>query len=937
MQKPIILVDTFGYFFRSYYALPRLSNSSNFPTSLLAGFSNFMLNLYKEHPDTCIIFALEGEGSIRKQIYPDYKANRREAPADLLSQLPIAIGWLEKMNVPRIAIDGYEADDCLASLASLANAEGLEVKIISKDKDLYQLINPKTSLIDYNDYACKKKITARHCVKKFGIEPKDFITYQSIVGDSSDNIPGIKGIGPKGAIQILENFKSLEELYGALDSSEDGLIGLLSKRSVGLIKEGRELAYISRELVSLKRDLLASYDFSAALNTQNHQPLLHIKDELEKYEIDRVLTRIGGFTITKKTESKISLDFSHNTLSTLDSIKAILSAVPQSAPIAFDCETNGLDPRVNKIVGFSFCIDGSRGYYVPLLHREALASGASPSLWEEESENKSSRQVHNQLSLEESKEALGLIFSHPLIGHNIKFDLNMVLHNFGIYPKAGVMDSMVLAWLISVGGSLSLDNLMLHYFGYKMLAFDEVVPKDKTFDYVDIQIATKYASEDAIATHRLYNKLVSVCPKEVFKLASEVEFPLILTLFSMEAAGLSLRRAHFLDLEEEFKTKLQELQAIIYKESGQEFNIRSPKQVAKVLFEDLGLDSKDKNLSTNESILHDLQGQHPVISPLLQYRELFKLLSSYVEPLLSRSEKTPRIYTSFIHTGTSTGRLSSKNPNMQNIAVRSDLGRRIRAGFEAPAGFKLVSLDYSQIELRLLAHFSRDPMLLESFRKGEDIHTRTAITLFEDFDSCDSKRQAEFRRIAKGVNFGLIYGMGARKLSLTLGIDLADAKEYINRYFAHFPTVKTYLDGQKSKILKRGYSATLLGRRRYFDFLGLNEFDAYLREGVNAIFQGSAADLIKLSMNAILQSDFGALLDSNGRFDSKESSLPPSFPYGNEARLLLQVHDELVFEIQEELALDRANRIKLLMEGIYPLRVPLVCNLSVGASWDALK
>ncbi|STQ86398.1 DNA polymerase I [Helicobacter muridarum] len=948
----VILVDTFGYFFRSYYALPPLQNSKHFPTSLLTGFSHFVFNLYKDNPNTCIIFALEGKGiNRRKEIYPLYKANRQEAPQDLLLQLPVAIEWLDKMQIPQACVDGYEADDCIASLAKLATSKNLDVEIISHDKDLYQLIDDRVCLFDYTR---KQRISYEECHTKFGVMPKDFITYQSIVGDSSDNIPGIKGIGPKGAVRILEHFNNLDSIYSALESNEQDIVKIFGKRIAGLIKEHKDMAYLSRNLVTLRTDLFDEYDFSLSQNNNNLMPLLKIQHELREYELNKILLNLKRYDTklaNSNTTSKSCIANTHTNqfganefnyiahlITDSKELFDILKSIPKDCIIAYDCETNGLNVRQDRIIGFSFCFDGLNGYYVPIAYTldEIISSKDSiQSLlnYAEDINLQNSSQSSNEsnnmpkrshISKQDAKMALEIIFSHPIIGHNLKFDIGMAWHNFGVKPACSIRDSMVLAWLLDSNRSVSLDNLMQEHFNHKMIAFSDIVPKNATFDSIDIELASKYASEDAVATYVLYYKLESICSKEILEVATNLEFPFIFTLCYMEDWGIRVNKEHFLSLRHEFTKNLHSLQQQIYKQCNFEFNINSPKQLAEVLFTRLGLDtSNNKSLGTNESVLTKLIDSHPVISTLLEYREVFKLFSTYIEPILELSKTQDRIHTQFIQTGTNTGRLSSKSPNLQNIPVRTKLGRRIRAGFEADKGNVLVSLDYSQIELRLLAHFSKDYVLLESFHNNADIHAKTASKIFkDDFDNANENSKSEFRAIAKSINFGLIYGMGARKLSATLGISNAKAKEYIKQYFDSFPSVKQYLESKKEEIMQNSYATTLLGRRRFFDFFNATEFmrQNFLREGVNSIFQGSAADLIKLSMNAIM--NHKAFLGSGSNL---------------KAKMLLQIHDELIFEIGESSARDIASDIKDIMEHIYPLEVPLVCNISIGKTWADLK
>ena len=1040
----VILVDTFGFFFRSYYALPPLHNSKHFPTSLLTGFATLIFNLYKEHKDSCIIFTLEGGGTNRrKEFYPQYKANRKEAPQDLLLQLPVAIEWLEKMGLPTLSLQGYEADDCIATLATLAKKDGYETQIISHDKDLYQLISEGIYIFDY---AKKQAITQKECYEKFGVLPNDFIMYQSIVGDSSDNVPGIKGIGPKGAQSILAHFKSLESLYENIEKDYENIVSLLGKRTAGLIKEHKEQAFISRNLVTLRTDLLQNYDFLSKKNEFEISPLLTIKDELESYELHRILQKIlprrknntqhvetiplgdiganpfeqrAGFrsqdsgdskenasqspTPTQvvknldsischteplgevsnmKAKSDISTSSQYN--NHLDSINYalnlvahpnldwnldskntphnlafqyiphlitdskelfnLLESIPKGNLVAFDCETNGLDVRVADMVGFSFCFDGLNAYYVPFLHGgikrekskyEVMKSQsisqnlfsteeAKPtfSLFDDTTMSKDSADndttnAPTQISQSDAKKALEILFSYPLIGHNIKFDLHIAWHNFGIKPKHIPQDSMLLAWLDDPSQSVSLDNLMKKHFNHNMIAFSDIVPKKATFDSIDIKTASNYAAEDAAATFQLYFYFKNTLYPHLFTLAKDLEFPFIRTLCAMEDCGIAINYSYFKNLKTTFSHTLQQLQQEIYEKAGVSFNLNSPKQVAEILFDTLKLDTKRKGksgYSTDEATLLALKDSHPVVPLLLEYREIFKLFSTYIEPILKLGKNENRIYTTFLQTGTNTGRLSSKSPNLQNIPVRSEMGRSIRKGFVSRDGYKLLSLDYSQIELRLLAHFSGDKVLLESFHNNADIHAETAKLLFKD----SNKDFSFLRSIAKSINFGLIYGMGARKLSQTLNITQSEAKQYIEDYFATFPSVKQFLESQKDSILKNGYSSTLLGRKRYFDFFSATEFMRanFLREGVNTIFQGSAADLIKLSMNEIYR---------------KIESLD------NDCFMLLQVHDELIFEIKDSIIESLSKELKEIMENIYKLKVPLVCNLSIGNTWAELK
>ena len=933
-MQQLIIIDTFGFFFRSFYALPPLQNSQGFPTGLLTGFANLIMRLYKSNPHDYIIFALEGGGeSVRKQLYPDYKANRQETPKDLLLQLPIAIEWIEKMGLVKLMYEGYEADDAIASLANFAKAKGLETQIISHDKDLYQLIDDSTYLLDPIK---QTPIHEPECIAKFGVPPRLFIDYQSLVGDSSDNVPGVKGIGAKTACKLLEHFGSLDAMY----ARENELESVVSKRLAQLVREQKDMALVSRKLVTLEKNLPINIELKN-LRMPEKNPLLGIIDELISYEFTKIVQRLSGEPMNVKLSRKISspapdhaLDsslestppessntsfrFCAHTLWDLPSIQALLAPLPKDTKIAYDCETTGLDTSKAELVGFSFCFDGCNAYYVPVAHSYLGAP--------------------QQLGLEQAKLALELLFSFPLIGHNLKYDLK-IAKKLGITPKREIYDSMLLAWLQDSMSKVGLDEQMKRWFGHEMIPFSKALGDGEDFSQVACDIATTYAAEDAAASFALYHKLCKQLESSglshLLHLANTLEFPFIHVLLAMEECGIRIDREYFEQLSKRFSTELTHIEQEIFTLCDEVFNLNSPKQLGAMLFEKLGLKAQRQikgGYSTDEKTLRTLYDAHPVIPKILEYREISKLENTYVEPMLKHSNQG-RIHTSFLQTGTATGRLSSKNPNLQNIPVRSEQGKLIRAGFRAREGYRLLSIDYSQIELRLLAHFSKDSALVEAFCKGLDIHLQTARILFGE------QLAKEKRHIAKSINFGLIYGMGARKLSQTLGISFNEAKAYIQSYFAAFPSVKDFLKSKEEEIAKQGYAQTLLGHRRYFDFANASEFMRanYLREGVNTIFQGSAADLIKMAM-----------LKIHAHIANSHVSM------------LLQVHDELIFELpcderanarentlsgvgesrqrsSNKSAQEWAQEIAHIMDTIYTLEVPLESSIALGDTWAELK
>lgn len=905
-MKTLTIIDTFGFLFRSYFALPPLKNHDGFPTGLLTGFAKLIMQLYKDYPQDYLVFALDSkEENFRKSIDPLYKANRPEVPQDLKLQLNVAIEWVEQMGFKNLSIAGYEADDVIASIKKQAHSLNVSVRIISHDKDLYQLIDDNTFLFDPKK---KKEIHAIDCIEKYAVTPEQFVDFQSLVGDSSDNVPGVKGIGAKGAAGLLHNFKSLDGIYENINK-------IASKRLQAMLQTCKEDAYRSQKLVRLREDLLDNFDLQGCqMPSQN--PLLKITESLKAYEINSVLNKILPKDSTKnslhffenaakirnsqdfipQTPAPIPFHFNAHLLNTNAKLQEFLPQITHDSIVSFDTETTNLDVFNAKMVGFSFSLDGINAYYVPLSHNYLG--------------------VGEQVSQEVALEFIQTLFdSKAIIGHNLKYDLEILRTNFNFSPKRfhNIKDSMLLAWLYQSDLPCNLDSLMLRYFKHEMIHYKDVVKKGENFSQIAIEYACQYASEDAAACYQLYQRLASLLPPHLLQVAESTEFPFIQCLVNMELSGTKIDIEYFNELKSEMSAKLSSLSEEIFAIAQKNFNLNSPQQLSIVLFEDLKLQSGKKTksgLSTSQTVLNSLIDAHPIVPKILEYRELFKLFSTYIEPLIEHAKLNPahKIYTSFMQTGTSTGRLSSKNPNLQNIPVKTTQGRRIRQGFIAQENHLLVSLDYSQIELRLLAHFSQDEAMVEAFCQNADIHLETAKKIFGE------ELAKEKRAVAKSINFGLIYGMGPKKLSETLKISYQEAKTYIQNYFESFPTVKDFLKAQEDFILENGYSLTLLGRMRKFNFYGIQEHQraAFLREGINAIFQGSAADIIKMAMNAITQVNL-------------------------ESKLLLQVHDELIFESPIACAESEAQKIASIMENITTLKIPLQCTIKYGNHWGDLK
>ncbi len=900
MSKTITIIDTFGFLFRSFYALPPLKNKDGFPTGLLTGFTNFIASVEKEHNTDYIVFALDVKGpTFRNEIDPEYKAHRPAPPEELTMQLPIAIEWVKQMGFATVSQTGYEADDMIASVAKLATQEGLNVRIVSHDKDLYQMIDDGKVVVV--DAIKRKSIDEEACIEKYGIRPNQFTDYQSLLGDSADNVPGVKGVGKVTAEKLLKQFDTLKGIYENIDEV----------KPAGLQKKLRDFeadAWRSQQLVTLVDDIFESLDFdSFKLPEQN--PFLGIVDDLHKYELNGVLRQlkakgmIADIQPSKKEEEPEAPRqvFDYILLDNEQKLFDIIKNIPKDSIVALDTETTGLDSTKDTLVGFSFAFEEETGYYVPLAHTYLG--------------------VGEQISKEIGVRALRQLLDFKIVGHNLKFDLKFIYPYLGIKSYEPYADSMLLAWLVNSEKPVGLDKQAELYFNHKMISFKDTVKKGEDFSSVALEDAANYAAEDALITLKLYYRLLEQLKlqdaEHLITEAKEIEFPFIQTLIEMEDEGIKIDTAFLEEFKAETEILLDSLRQKIYTLAGGEFNINSTKQLGVVLFETLELPVGKKTktgYSTDEKVLNSLYDTHDIIPVLLEYREVFKLYSTYIDPLLTLGLSTEdrRIHTSFLQTGTATGRLSSKNPNLQNIPVRSPMGAKIRKAFIASEGKTLIGIDYSQIELRLLAHFSQDATLLDAFAHDKDIHRQTAVAIFGE-DQADAKRN-----VAKTVNFGLLYGMGPKKLSVDIGVSTKEAKEIIEAYFENFPTVKTFLRSIADGAKEIGYVETLLKRRRYFNFETAPPMmkAAYERESVNTVFQGSAADLIKLSMNEI------------AKVIKKEHL---------SAKMLLQIHDELIFEVDENQAEVLAERFKSIMEGIYTLGVPLRSSVNIGKNWSELK
>ncbi|ELJ9035743.1 DNA polymerase I, partial [Campylobacter jejuni] len=867
-------------FFRLYYALKGFKNSQGQASGMISGFANFIYNLKNEYKSDYIVFALDSKGkTFRSEIDPNYKQNRTPPPPELLEQIPICIKMIEKMGFISVSQEGYEADDIIASFVKTCEDRDIFVRIITQDKDLYQLIKDgKTSIyspISKNDY------DEAACLEKYGVKPNQIRDFLALCGDSSDNIPGVKGIGAKGAKTLLDEFGSIEGIY-------ENLTLVRNERSRNLLLEGKENAFLSKKLASLY-DNLEVQNLIEKATYPDEEPLLKILEILEHYELNTLLKKLRQNPDNKDK----NLGFKATLVQDENKLFEILNTLDKESIIAFDTETTGLDTKEAKIVGFSFCMNENEAFYVPLTHNYLG--------------------VGEQISLQSAKKAIEVIFNHFVIGHNLKYDFKIIQNNFDLNLPQKYADTMILAWLKNPSLRVNMDDLALRLFNYETLHFESLVKKGENFASVELEKACKYAAEDAYITLRFYLYFLKNLETPLLELAKNCEFDFIKIIMMMEENGIKLDTNALEILMKKFENEIKNLSEEIYTLCEDRFNLNSPKQMGDILFEKLKLPSGKKGktgYSTDEKVLNILLNKHPVIAKILDYRELAKLYSTYCEPLLKLAlkDKNSRIYSSFLQTGTATGRLSSKDPNLQNIPAHGQYAKDYKSCFVTKDGFSFISLDYSQIELRILAHFSEDEKLLNAFANDEDIHARTAIMIF-------GESNYETRSVAKSINFGLIYGMGYKTLSQNLKIEANLAKSYIEKYFENFTSIKKYFETVKNEAKQNGFITTLSGRKRYFDFENAKpmQIAMYERESINSSLQGSAADVIKLAMLEI----------------NKELN--------EDKKLILQIHDELIFEVKDDLCENFVKKTRDIMENIVKLKVKLKTSSSIAKNWGDLK
>ena len=890
-QKTIYLIDGSAFLYRAFHAIRSLSTSTGHPTNATFGFTRILLKLLKEEqPEYAVVFFDVKGPTFRHKMYEEYKANRPPMPEELATQIPDIKEVVAALNIPLVQKPGFEADDLVGTYSRLAQEQGFKVVMVTGDKDFIQLISDDCRLWD----PMKDTITDRAQVKAdMGIEPEQFVDVLGLAGDTADNIPGVKGVGPKTAIKLVAEFGSIQGIYDRLDD--------LKKK-----KKLHENLTASREIVELSREL-------AAIDRQ-----VEVKEDVESFKLTEFDTQ-RAFELFQSFEFKnLATEFAakadkskkvYKCITGIPELEKLAKVLENKGGFAVDTETTSVNSMVADLVGISFSYMEDTGYYIPVAHTHAGED--------------------DQPAKEDILRIFKPLLENPeihKIGQNIKYDY-IVLARYGIHLDGIVFDTMIASHLLNPGTrGHSLDRIAMNLFGYKMISYEEVAGKGKNqlgFHEIPLDMATDYAAEDADLTFMAYQELKKqIEDNDLMPLMETVEVPLIPVLARMEMAGIRVDAAELFRMSQEFETELRDLEKEIYDLAGETFNINSSQQLGTILFEKLGLKAgkktkKKTGYSTDVQVLTKLAETHEMPERVLRHRTLSKLKSTYVDALSQLvNEETGRIHTSFNQTITVTGRLSSSNPNLQNIPIRKPEGKKIRKAFIPKDDWTLISADYSQIELRLLAHCADDEILIDAFTNDEDIHTRTALEVFQVLPGLVTD---ELRSQAKAINFGIVYGMSAFRLANELGITRKMAGAYIDSYFNRYAGVKTFIDTTIEETKKTCEVTTLLGRKRRLDDIrssNANLRNFAQRAAINTPIQGSAADLIKLAMIKM-----AAALEAEGL----------------SAKMLLSVHDEIIFETPED---EKDRLIELardIMENVTPLKIPLKVNFGAGDSWASAE
>lgn len=932
MPPTLYLIDGHALAYRMYFALTagassqRWQNSKGEPTAGIYGFARELFRVLEQEKPEYLAVAFDVGKTFRDEIFPEYKGTREKMPDDLRPQIERIREMVDAFNIPRLEMEGFEADDVLGSAAKIAAEQGLGVKIITGDRDLLQLVNERTSVYLAGDD--QTYITDADVIKKLGVRADQVVDYKAIVGDASDNIPGVKGVGEKTAITLLEKFGTLDAIYANLDQVEN--------RWRGKLESSKESAYMSYNLARIHTDLKIDLDLEHA-KVASFDPAA-LEEFFKEMEFKTLLAKVqaisGGVSSSApsgiavksvKTKSgqlsmfvnepqvarAASPQSSNIEVIIVDSqakLTELTKELAQSSIISFDTETTSTEEMRAELVGISLAVKAGQAYYIPIGH----TSG-------------------NNLPIEKVITALTPSMTDAKIAkvaHNAKYDF-IILARHGLTIAPISFDTMLAEFIVDPSSRhLGLKNLSVARLDEEMTHIEELIGKGKkqiSMADVTIETAAPYAAADAETTLRL----MPILQKELervngTKLLAEIDMPLTPVLAEMEMTGALIDTKFFSKMSVELALRLAEIEKEIFQLAGKTFNINSPQQLSDVLFNHLRLDPPDKGkktatgfYSTSADVLEMLRDKHPILEWILENRELSKLKSTYVDALpAAMNSNTGRVHTSYSQIGAVTGRLSSNNPNLQNIPIRTETGRRVRNGFIADEGNLLLSVDYSQIELRIVAHMAEDEAMLKAFHAGEDIHATTAAAIYDiDLD----KVTKEMRRHAKAINFGLIYGMSAFGLARSTELTLAEAEAFVKAYFTKFPGVKNYLDGIRRQAAEIGYVETLLGRKRYFPALqgkiNVQMKNREEREAINAPIQGTAADIMKLAMLKI-PSEIKAA--------------------GLKAKMLLQVHDELVLECPQNELEKTARLVQETMANAYPLSIPLETEAKAGVSWGEM-
>lgn len=892
-ERPLILVDGSSYLFRAYHALPPLTNSKGLPTGAIYGVLNMLRRLIKDYAPTHIAVVFDSKSkNFRHRLYPAYKANRAVMPDDLQVQIQPLFSTIRALGLPLIVVEGVEADDVIATLATKAQQQNMPVLISTGDKDLAQLVNAQVTLINTMSQQILD-IGGVHA--KFGVAPEQMIDYLALVGDSSDNIPGVPKVGPKTAVNWLAQYQSLDNLI----KNADQISGKVGENLRAHLDE----VLLGRQLITVKTDIALAEEIQHLVpSTPNNTELKQLFTELE---FKNWLQDLSAHSPAESPPAPPPKSASV-TIYQCSELLALVKTLAQSPLLAFDAQGSGPDAMCAELVGISLAIPEGPAAYIPLAHDYV----GSPS------------QLDRDWVLQQIKPLL----SDPqkiLVGQNLKYKLK-ILARYHLAVSATLWDSLLAAYVLESGANkYDLNTLAVKYLSQATISFEETAgkgAKQVAFNQVSIEAAAAYATENVNAVLGLYSVLSKKLQENpgLQHIFTDLEMPLMPILANIESTGVLIDAKKLHEQSLQLQARIQTLQQQAYTLSGTEFNLGSSKQLQHILYEKMQLPVLSKTPtgmpSTAEEVLQELAADYPLPQLILTYRSLSKLKSTYTDRLPQDiNQYTGRVHTSYQQAVTSTGRLSSTDPNLQNIPIRSEEGRKIRQAFIAPPNYKILAADYSQVELRIMAHLAQDPGLLAAFASGLDVHRATAA---EVYGIAIAQVNSDQRRNAKAINFGLMYGMSSFGLSQQLGVSREEAQQHINAYFRQYPRVREYMEKARLLAAKQGYVQTLAGRRvQVADIQSSNQFRraAAERQAINAPLQGTAADIIKLAMICIDQ----WLCTS-----------------GSATRMIMQVHDELIFEVPEAEIAQASEAIRRCMEGVMPLSVPLEVEIGIGDNWD---